>query len=243
MKSVKGLLTSALTKGFFPHTRRSYAQSGEDIIISDLFSRLGITHPSYLDIGANEPVALNNTYRLYLRGSRGVLVEPNPVLYKKLLKKRKKDICINAGVAFDHQTEAVYYIFPEKFHGLNTFSKGDAEFWEQTGTAALGKHKIEKKMIMQLLPVNEIIQDHFSPYPNLISIDVEGLDMSILRSIDFERFKPEVFCVETLDFGPGKSEIKNVETKEFFKSKGYFIYADTYINTIFCREDAYPDHG
>jgi FkbM family methyltransferase len=243
MKSVKGLLTSALTKGFFPHTRRSYAQSGEDIIISDLFSRLGITHPSYLDIGANEPVALNNTYRLYLRGSRGVLVEPNPVLYKKLLKKRKKDICLHAGIAFDIQSEAPYYIFSEKYHGLNTFSKEDAVFWEDTGTDALGKHAVERTLMINLLPINDVMKDHFSPHPNLISIDVEGLDMPILRSIDFERFRPEVFCVETLDFGPGQSETKSKEPEEFFRSKGYFIYADTYINTIFCREDAFPDHG
>jgi hypothetical protein len=39
----------------YPHSRISYSQNGEDLIIKDLFSRLGIQHPTYLDIGANEP--------------------------------------------------------------------------------------------------------------------------------------------------------------------------------------------
>src|SRR5258706_16460712 len=95
-----------LRRTIFKHIRASYSQSGEDIIITNLFTRLGIKNPSYLDIGANEPVAVSNTYRLYTRGSKGVCIEPNPVMYNKLKKKRKRDVCINAGVAFDEKKEA-----------------------------------------------------------------------------------------------------------------------------------------
>ncbi|MBS1632173.1 MAG: FkbM family methyltransferase [Bacteroidetes bacterium] len=228
-----------MTRFFFAHMRRSYSQSGEDIIISDLFRRLKINFPNYLDIGANDPVALNNTYRIYIRGGHGVCVEPNPVLYRKLLKKRKKDICINTGVAFDHQKEAIYYIFPEKYHGLNTFSKADAEFWQNIGTSEIGIHKIEKTLKMPLIGINEIINKYFQSHPNLISIDVEGLDLQILKSLDFENYKPEVFCIETLKHSAGKAESKNHELINFLISKGYFVYADTYINTIFCRKESF----
>ncbi len=80
---------------------------------------------------------------------------------------------------------------------------------------------------------------HFSPHPNLISLDVEGLEMPILRSIDFKQFRPEVFCVETLDFDTGDKETRSKEPALFLEEKGYFIYADTWINTIFCRKDVY----
>lgn len=228
-----------LTSIFFAHLRRSYSQSGEDIIISDLFTRLGIATPSYLDVGANEPKALSNTYRLYTRGSRGVCVEPNPVLYQKLLKERKYDTCINAGVAFDENTEADFYIFPEKLHGLNTFSKKDAEFWEHTGNNEIGKHKVEKVVKMPLISINELMQKYFTNHPNFISIDVEGLDLQILQTIDFNKYKPEVFCIETLSHGENNKEFKNSAIISFLESKGYFIYADTYINTVFCRKDIY----
>lgn len=238
--SIKSQAKKFLTSVFFPHVRRSYSQSGEDIIISDLFNRLNLKEPTYLDIGSNDPVSLNNTYRLYLRGGSGVCVEPNPVLCEKIKRKRKKDICINAGIAFDDRKEADFYIFPEKFSGLNTFSKEEADFWVQEGNQEIGKHKVEKIAKMNLLDINEIMDQYFSPHPNLVSIDVEGFDFQILKRIDFTRFQPEVFCIETLGFIENNREIKKTEIIDFFIPYQYFVYADTYINTIFCRKDSYP---
>jgi len=240
-QSLKKKIKKILVDVFFKHVRTSYAQSGEDIIISDLFTQLAIQNPTYLDIGANEPIALSNTYRLYIRGSKGVCLEPNPILCEKIIKKRGRDICINAGVAFDEQTEADYYLFSEKAHGLNTFSKSEAEFWEHTGNEQIGKFKVEKIIKTRLIGINEIMGTYFSPHPNFVSIDVEGLDFEILKRIDFNQFKPEVFCIETLSFAESNKELKNQEIISFFESKGYFIYADTYINTIFCRKEVYKN--
>lgn len=237
---LNGKLKKLLTRLFFPHIRRSYSQSGEDIIISDLFNRLQIKEPRYLDIGANDPVALNNTYRIYLRGGSGVCVEPNPVLCKKIHTKRKRDICLNAGVAFSNDKEADFYIYPEEFNGLNTFSREEAEFWSKEGNAEIGRHEVEKVVKMPLLDINQLMEDYFKPHPNLVSIDVEGFDFDILKRIDFNRFKPEVFCIETLGFIDNNREIKKTAIIQFFLDKGYFVYADTYINTIFCLKEAYP---
>lgn len=234
-------LKKMLAGSFFPYVRRSYSQSGEDIIISDLFSRLQISNPTYLDIGANDPIALNNTYRLYTRGSRGVCVEPNPVMFHRLKQKRPKDICINAGVAFDEKREAEFYIFPEKFHGLNTFSKEEAAFWEQTGNEEIGRHKPEKIIRMKLMDINEIMEKYFSPCPDFVSVDVEGLDLEIVKTIDFKKFQPKVFCLETLGFVEGNKEFRKTAIVDFFTANGYFVYADTYINTIFCFSKAYKN--
>ncbi|MBI5858607.1 MAG: FkbM family methyltransferase [Sphingobacteriales bacterium] len=236
-KSLKKLLIQI----FFPHRRSSYSQSGEDIIIADLFSRLGISRPSYLDIGANEPMALNNTYRLYARGSKGVCIEPNPILYKKLRRKRKRDTCINAGIAFNEKKEADYYLFEKKAHGFSTFSKEDAEFWQYTGNEKVGKFKVEKILKTPLFNINEIIKNNFFSYPNLVSLDVEGLDLQILNTLDFSKYQPEVLCIETLVYQQNNLESKNNEIIKFLESKGYFIYADTYINSIFCRRDVYKN--
>jgi len=234
-------LKKKLVSLFFDDMRSSFAQSGEDIIIADLFTRLGIAKPTYLDIGANHPVALSNTYRLYKKGSSGVCIEPNPVLYKKILSKRSSDICINAGVAFDERREADYYVFSAGAHGFNTFSKTEADFWEHTGTESLGKFKVDRIVKTQLIDVNEVIEKYFRPHPNLISIDVEGLDLAIIKTIDFDKYKPEVFCVETLGYSAADKETKNYDVVNFFIDKGYFVYADTYINTIFCLRDAYKN--
>jgi len=232
-------LKKMITGLFFRYMRRSYSQSGEDIIISDLFNRLGIAQPSYLDIGANHPISLNNTYRLYTRGCRGVCIEPNPALYKILKRTRTKDTCLNAGIAFNENREADFYLFGGKAHGLSTFSKKEAEFWEKTGNEEIGKHKPQSIIRIQLVDINEVISRYFKTYPNFISIDVEGLDLQILKKIEFEEYKPEVICVETLWFDERNKETKNMELIQFLLQQGYFIYADTYINTIFCRKEIY----
>ena len=57
---------------------RSFAQCGEDRIAAFILDTLSMPQPTYLDLGANDPCRLNNTFFFYLRGGRGVLVEPDP---------------------------------------------------------------------------------------------------------------------------------------------------------------------
>src|SRR4051794_18414209 len=57
--------------------RLSFAQQGEDLVVDSLFGALKVAKPTYLDIGAYEPIRSNNTYLFYRQGGRGVLVEPN----------------------------------------------------------------------------------------------------------------------------------------------------------------------
>jgi len=59
---------------------RTYAQHGDDLAVLNIFKRLGIEKPSYLDVGAYHPFDLSNTALLYERGSRGIVVEPNMAL-------------------------------------------------------------------------------------------------------------------------------------------------------------------
>jgi FkbM family methyltransferase len=223
----------------FRYSNISYSQNGEDIIIKNLFNKLRIQYPTYLDIGANHPIYVSNTYLLYVKGSKGVCIEPNPILYQKLKRTRSRDTCINAGVAFDEKREADFYLFPYKAHGLSTFSKQEADFWEQEGNENVGTYSVEKVLKMKLVDINSIIENHFAPHPNFISIDVEGLDLQILKTLDFERFKPEVICVETLNYHQANKESKEQEIEKFLTDKGYFVYADTYLNTIFCSKNCY----
>jgi FkbM family methyltransferase len=236
-------IEKALRKSYnllYPYSRVSYSQNGEDLIIKDLFYKLGVKKPTYLDIGANEPYYLSNTYLFYSKGCHGVCVEPNYYLYKKFKSQRKRDICINAGVAFDERTEADFYLFPKNANGLGTFSKEEAQFWETKGNSAIGKHRVEKILKVRLVNINDIIKQNFEGGPNLISLDVEGLDLKILQLLDFNTYKPEVLCVETLEYSENDREEKNQHIIDFLCTQGYFVYADTYINTIFCRQSVYP---
>src|SRR5687768_251174 len=60
----------------------SFAQSGEDLIANFICHYLQIPKITYLDVGAHDPVKINNTFFFYRRGFRGVLVEPNVEMCK-----------------------------------------------------------------------------------------------------------------------------------------------------------------
>jgi hypothetical protein len=67
----------------------------------------------------------------------------------------------------------------------------------------------------------------------LISLDAEGFDLEILKSMDFNKYRPQIFCIETLTYTENGTEEKILPIIDFMNQKGYFAYADTYINSIF----------
>lgn len=66
--------------------KKSYSQSGEDLIIKYIFDALGIEKPSYIDVGAYHPYCLSNTSLFYELGSKGINIEPDPMLFKNFPK-------------------------------------------------------------------------------------------------------------------------------------------------------------
>ncbi len=214
-------------RGTTSYKKASYSQCGEDLIINFIFEQLGIKQPSYLDIGAHHPQYLSNTYLFYERGCRGVNVEPDPYLYKEFIKARSEDTNLNVGIGFkDEEENADFYIMSSRV--LNTFSSDEAHKVQGYGTC-----KIESTIQVPLIQVNRIIKENFSSKTlNFVSLDVEGLDYEIVKKFDFQLYKPEVFCIETLTYTEDKTEKKIYNIIDYLTKNGYFVYADTYINSI-----------
>ncbi|MBN2395566.1 MAG: FkbM family methyltransferase [Candidatus Atribacteria bacterium] len=214
-------------------SKKSFSQSGEDIIIQYVLNSMNILNPNYLDIGANHPVLFNNTYLFYKNNCRGICVEPNPVLAKIIKKKRSKDIVINKGISAGFAGAMKFYVFSS--HTLSTFSKEDVNNYISNG------EKLLKTIDVEVIPLNELINKLFKGItPDIISIDVEGWDFDILKTLDFEKYRPAIICAETLTYSPIKKEQKkNQELIKFLLHKNYFLYADTYINSIFVDKYLY----
>lgn len=209
--------------------RLSYAQQGEDLVLQAVFEHLGIARPRYLDIGAFHPTIGSNTFAFYVRGSRGVLVEPNPPMAELLRRARPEDVVLDVGVSVDGSASADYYVLRD-LPQLNTFSREQADRY----VAESGPGAIEKVVKMPLRAVNEILAEHFADAPpDLVSIDVEGLDLALLQTLDFTRHRPAVFCVETLVYG---TSTQREPTLELLRGHGYAVRAGTFVNTIFVDE-------
>jgi len=206
--------------------RRSFAQQGEDLILYNLLCHdLRIQTPSYLDVGAGDPVLSNNTYALYLTGSRGVLVEPNPTLVRKLRAVRPGDVVVGCGVGLRETTGADYYVIRGRWP-LNTFSReAVAEYRRQSAT-----DPVEKVLTMPLIPINRLIADFFGKAPDLLSIDIEGMDLAVLRTLDFRAHRPAAICAETKK--PGMPH-DGTPVERLLRAKGYAACAGSLYNTIF----------
>ena len=227
---VKKLLFILFNKHYYNNTT-SFAQAGEDKVLEFLFSSMGISTITYLEIGTNNPIAYNNTYLFYLKGSRGVCVEPNPNLIEQIKKYRPNDVCLNVGVAKENIEELDFYIFDhnDSAKGLSTFSKDEVTLVESTTSI-----KLEKIIKIPVININKILEEYFATKaPDFVSIDVEGLDLEILQSFNFDLFRPIVFCVETVNFTTNHKKTKRLDIIDFMQSKDYFVYADTGINSIF----------
>ena len=208
----------------------SYSQNGEDLVSGGALAsaRVNTTAVKYLDVGAWEPIAGNNTYFFYRDGRRGVLVEPNVDMTPKLKRARPRDTVLTAGIGITATAEADFYVMTGS--QLHTFDKEQAERLEK-----LGLSKIERVVKMPLLDINAVMQEHFGGAPDYLSVDVEGLELPIVKTIDFSRFRPKVICMDTLITGTFDHR---PEATTFFAEKGYILRGMTYANCVYVDKNS-----
>jgi FkbM family methyltransferase len=203
----------------------SYSQAGEDLVVKFTCQFLGLSNITYLDVGANDPVELSNTYFFYRKAYKGVLVEPNVSLCEKLRSVRPRDTTLAAGIGVTAVREADYYIMT--YPALNTFSKEEADHQTKASNGAISVKEVIK---MPLLNINDVMNEHFQGAPTFLSVDTEGLDLAILKSIDYKRFRPKIICAETLVSSTTK--VRH-EIPEFMATQGYVDRGGSIVNTIF----------
>lgn len=211
------------------YTKRSYSQCGEDLIISYLFSLRGITHPTYIDIGAHDPYYLSNTALFYERGARGINIEANPLLIENFEKERPNDINLNVGVS--DKIDAIDFFIMED-STLSTFSKSESD-----KMVSLGKSLKEIRTI-STTTISEILKTyHNGISPDFMSLDIEGLDYIILKNINFQEIVPKVICVEAADYSPIGAGKRRDDIIDLLVQNGYYEYANTNLNAIMVKND------
>ncbi len=164
---------------------KTYSQHNEDIILYQLF--YGKTDGYYIDIGANDPVALNNTKKFYDLGWKGINVEPNPRLYDKICKHRPNDININCGVGDVEGVMIFYEVDPDVY---STFDENEA-----AKTRYSSSKKVVNKIPINITTINNLF-DMSKQKIDLLSIDTEGFDYKILSMNNWSLNRPKSIVVE-----------------------------------------------
>lgn len=207
----------------------TFSQSGEDSIIKYIFNTLNRKIETYLDLGANHAFHLSNTYNFYASGARGVLLEANPELAVELVEKRPEDTVINKCLAEKSGETLDFYIL--NGDGLSTCDYNAVQNFIKENPAL----KITKTITIDSITINEIIDRYFpEKAPDIMNIDIEGMELSILKMTDFEKFRPLVIICEMIEYKNGLTiGQKNNEILEFMRKNDYEEFAFTGINSIF----------
>jgi len=208
----------------------SYSANGEDLLA---WSRISGIEPDpgkirYLDIGAAHPSLLSNTFLFYARGSNGILVEPDPEQAARLAAARPRDVVIAAGVAFDDRRSAMLVKTTNPL--FNSFSREHAESAVRQSQSwhPSQRQTIEGAIETRLLGANEILGEHFKGNPlHFLSIDAEGVNFDILKSIDFRRFSPMVICIEAQTSIEEHLRVLGGAYRLIFQSPDNFMFART----------------
>ena len=204
----------------------SYSQEGEDMILRRIFEkqRSGF----YVDVGAHHPMRFSNTYFFYKAGWHGINIDAMPGSMKSFRKYRPRDINIEVPVSLESK-ELTYYVFNEP--ALNGFDPRLSR--ERNSKDNL--YKIQKTITLQTQTLCTLLDEHLPANQkiNFLSIDVEGLDLEVLRSNDWNKYSPEIVLVEVLR--SSLSGIEASDVNQFMVCQGYEPYAKA-VNTVIYRK-------
>ncbi len=201
--------------------RRYYAQEGEDIILSRLMDK---ENGFFIDIGAHHPFRFSNTYLFYKKGWRGINIDPLPGSKRLFNLVRRRDINIQCGVAKESGM-LTYYCFNEP--ALNTFDKEEAKFKND-----LPDYFIQETIDIPVEPLWRILDGlSLPPRINFMSVDVEGMEMDVLMSNNWDRYRPEFLVVEQLRLDV--QGIMKTDVYRFLQSADYKLVSRTLNSSIY----------
>lgn len=202
----------------FPVESRAGSQTNEDTILARLLPGRRV----YVDIGAGRPKDCSNTWAFYERGGRGLLVEPLKDCVYHLCRERCRDTIFPVAAS-----NASGYPVMRLCRSLSTLQT-DWNIEEQCQTI------VEAMRTQDILDRFPALRDSC----DLLSIDVEGHERQVLEGIDWDRFSPEVICVEWLIYGasaPHNDSSPNWES--LLLEQGYRLHAKTDYNAIYVLEE------
>ena len=216
---------SALRDSFFPE-KASYSQHGEDQFILAALSNYDLASGIYVDVGANHPTSISNTYLFYRKGYHGITIEPNPELSQLHQKFRPRDIILNIGCS---NQPSLGCLNIGKAPVLSHFSNNaEIEYRDKNYVShqTLG-FEVWKSMYVPILSLDMVIAEISCEWIYFLSIDVEGLDYEVLQGAKDTLNKVLFCCIEAND-GLIEKEIDTCLT-----NIGFSLKKKIYCNLIY----------
>jgi FkbM family methyltransferase len=206
----------------------SYSQEGEDLFLKRFFADK--KEGFFIDVGAHHPKRFSNTYIFYQKGWRGINIDAMPNSMKAFDEIRKEDINLEIGISSETNQELTYHILSEP--ALNTFSEEIV-----AGHLSMAKVVVKEKIKIPVQTLKQVLDIHLLQDQKIdfMSVDVEGLDLNVLQSNDWETYRPTILVVESLGMFDVEVCLQS-ELVLFLKSVRYKLIAKT-VNDLFFQAE------
>jgi len=205
----------------------SYAGCGEDLSLRNIFKRKLIEgeRGTFVDIGCMRPVLGSNTYALYSYGWRGLCVDARDYS-TEYSKFRPEDKFVQGAVGFSGEMYWYKHLTNtgmSRVRSTNDFN--DPAFDPQPE-------------IVKGVSLEELIRTHLPDKTiDLLSLDVEGTELQVMQSNNWDIYRPNVVIMECHDFlfdGPPAPTVK------FLMERDYTLYQFVGPNVIMIAREAIP---
>jgi len=203
------------------HGNVYFSQTGEDIILNMLFTK---KDGFYVDVGCHHPTRFSNTLLLYRRGWHGINIDADYRNMREFENARKRDINLNLAVS-DTEEVLPLNLFDES--AVSTFSSNWAKrmsrAYKSSPRKVLMRTTTLAKTLDKYLPKNTRI--------DFLNIDVEGYDFKVLRSNNWEKYRPSYVLIEMFDSPSGSKRNKSIDS--YLRKRGYEFLAKTLFSAVY----------
>ena len=215
LKNKIHILQNIYIKNKYFINRKSYAMDGEDTAIN-VFNKK-TEKGFYVDIGAHHPIQRNNTNLLFKKGWEGINIDINKFSIDLFNFLRPRDL--NLQIAVSDKEGEISFFYQKKFSQLNTTDK---EIAKENFQGNFKEKKVKCQTIQNILDNSKFKNKKI----DFLNIDVEGAEMKVLNTLNFEIYDPSLICIEILGYRQMQSEqrekeIKNNEIFKFLVNQGY----------------------
>ena len=191
----------------------SYAQNFEDVMLSRALS--GIEVGFYIDVGAQDPIADSVTRAFYLRGWRGINIDPVKHWHQRLKEDRPHDVNLRLAVGATRGEIRVHEVADS---GLSTTSDDYAARHEESGFL-VSSEMVEMTTLVPFVAVQGVTEGAS------LKVDVGGAEQEVGGGISLRDVRPWIILVESRE---PNSQVTTHDTWEYLllEAQYTFVYDD-----------------
>jgi FkbM family methyltransferase len=191
------------------------SQWGQDLFLDkEIFK--GYRNGIFVDVGAHDGVTINNTLFFEKeRGWTGINCEPLPEVFSKLQHNRPN--CENLNVAINETDGTAEFMYN---NGYTEMLSGLVNHYDKRHTDRLNHEIKHMGGCTQIIHVNTkklstVFTEKSITHVNYLSIDVEGAEYAVIKSIDFDKVFIDVIEFENNYNDTSLPIIEYLQTKEY----------------------------